>query len=326
MEHEFDSIGRLVDEALAKARAFEYRTFSVSTRIGDNVLAEYENHIKSRGLGAIAPKNRINRLAGEMIRDKTGKQWSREADLVFVLDFAGDKAEARPSPIFILGKYIKDSRELYQTRWEKFESVEGFIVSAAQGVFGCRNAFLHGAGREDLDARMLGEGRLCIIEIEAPVKRPSDFSALRESVKSLSDRRVDFIPIRKVGRELVWIVKEAKFDKVYRATVELDCEAEEEKIRKICGIREIRQRTPQRVLHRRADLSRERKIHGIECEHSGGKTAVFKITTEAGAYIKELVGGDGGRTVPSFSQAADCCARCIGLDVLEVKEYISDWY
>jgi len=46
------------------------------------------------------------------------------------------------------------------------------------------------------------------------------------------------------------------------------------------------------------------------------------IKCEGGLYVKELISGDNGRTVPSFSSVLNTKALCLSLDVLYVHEYI----
>jgi tRNA pseudouridine synthase 10 len=67
---------------------------------------------------------------------------------------------------------VKLSREVSQTPWnlatKKMDSVQGLISDNMLPLFGASVAYLHAAGREDIDVRMLGEGRPFIIEFENP--------------------------------------------------------------------------------------------------------------------------------------------------------------
>jgi len=81
----------------------------------------------------------------------------------------------------------------------------------------------------------------------------------------------------------------------------------------------IRQKTPRRVLHRRANLTREKYIYKVEVKKLTPKMAEIRIRCQGGLYIKELVTGDEGRTIPSVSQILNVNARPLELDVLEVR-------
>ncbi|KAJ2635960.1 hypothetical protein IW137_004084, partial [Coemansia sp. RSA 1287] len=77
----------------------------------------------------------------------------------------------------------------------------------------------------------------------------------------------------------------------------------------------LEQKTPVRVLHRRAPLTRPRKLLALAIEHIEGRFYRVRIESEAGTYIKEFVHGDLGRTVPSLAGLADSPADIFELDV-----------
>ena len=82
----------------------------------------------------------------------------------------------------------------------------------------------------------------------------------------------------------------------------------------------IKQWTPLRVLHRRGNLLRKRKIYELKLIEYRGKEAIIELLTDGGTYIKELVNGDFGRTTPNLSELIGCQAQVKELDVIEV-----DW-
>ena len=80
----------------------------------------------------------------------------------------------------------------------------------------------------------------------------------------------------------------------------------------------IKQQTPLRVVHRRADIVRERYIYKLEVKKVTLKRALLYIRCQGGLYVKELVSGDEGRTVPNVSALLDNPAKTLKLDVLNV--------
>ena len=90
----------------------------------------------------------------------------------------------------------------------------------------------------------------------------------------------------------------------------------------------IEQRTPTRVSHRRADLVRPRLINNVEVLSFEDNMAELVIRAQHGTYIRELVSGDKGRTVPSLSSLIDASCKVEVLDVLnlhlEAKEEKND--
>jgi tRNA pseudouridine synthase 10 len=114
--------------------------------------------------------------------------------------------------------------------------------------------------------------------------------------------------------------------KEYRVLVEFEGEIKasdihllEEKLTAVT----VKQRTPTRVLHRRADITREKYIYKVKVKKLSQKRAEIKIRCQGGLYVKELVTGDDGRTTPSVSEILGIKAKPIKLDVLKVimKDY-----
>jgi tRNA pseudouridine synthase 10 len=54
----------------------------------------------------------------------------------------------------------------------------------------------------------------------------------------------------------------------------------------------IKQLTPTRVAHRRANKVRERTIYNCTIESVEGIRAILTLETESGTYIKEFISGD----------------------------------
>ena len=84
---------------------------------------------------------------------------------------------------------------------------------------------------------------------------------------------------------------------------------------------EIKQKTPVRVLHRRPLAVRPRLIHTVSAVPHATNPLLFKLSlsTQAGTYVKELVHGDFGRTVPNLSTLLGAEVDIISLDVEAVN-------
>jgi len=82
----------------------------------------------------------------------------------------------------------------------------------------------------------------------------------------------------------------------------------------------IAQRTPERVVHRRADTIRHRRLLAAEVVGVDGNRAELRVTAEAGTYVKEWVHGDRGRTRPSLAERLDAACEVLELDVLDVHD------
>jgi tRNA pseudouridine synthase 10 len=80
----------------------------------------------------------------------------------------------------------------------------------------------------------------------------------------------------------------------------------------------LNQRTPQRVLRRRSDLVRYRRVLELSLEVLGPRRLEATLRTDAGTYVKEFVSGDDGRTEPSLAGLLGVPCRVEALDVLAV--------
>jgi tRNA pseudouridine synthase 10 len=183
----------------------------------------------------------------------------------------------------------------------------------------------HGAGREDVDARMLGSGRPFIIEIKEPKKRLIDLTRVAERVRDGSEGRVEVSDLKLSSREDLRRIKTmaTTTEKTYRAIVDVEREVNEDDIKKlIAGLTGtvVKQRTPLRVLHRRADKIRVKKVHQLQINLITPKKMEAVIRTQGGLYVKELVSGDNDRTTPSFSEILGVKAECSELDVIDVAD------
>lgn len=114
-------------------------------------------------------------------------------------------------------------------------------------------------------------------------------------------------------------------EKTYRALVEVDRPVSEEDLRELeksfngCL---LNQYTPKRVMHRRADKLRYKKVHEMQATRLDDKKIELVVRCQGGLYVKELISGDEGRTKPSVSEVLGTGARCIELDVISVNEAV----
>ncbi|MFH0927565.1 MAG: hypothetical protein V1822_03215, partial [Candidatus Micrarchaeota archaeon] len=112
------SLERLCTEAFDFAKRFEYQTFSVQTLFSKKTLAAEEDFFDSLPIhGCMAAKNILNAKAAKILEKKSGKKFSKEPDVIFILDFANEKGSAKSQNLFIFGHYLKKSREYCQHVW-----------------------------------------------------------------------------------------------------------------------------------------------------------------------------------------------------------------
>lgn len=198
------------------------------------------------------------------------------------------------------------------------DSVQELLARHLLPAFKARAGKFHGAGREDVDVRMLGQGRPFVFEIVAPRSPQTDEEQVRRTILEHCGDRIDLAPFRRVRRERVAFWKEAHFAKIYRALAVLAGAPATAPITLAGRSFAIQQRTPARVAHRRADLEREREVTVQQVEELAPDRLALTLRCAHGTYVKEWVSGDAGRTRPSLPELIGVPCRCEELDVLEI--------
>lgn len=266
-------------------------------------------------------------------------------DVVVLVDTQFHHATVQRNSLYMAGRYNKFRRDIPQTHWpckrcqglgcwdcedsgvQYAESVEQSIGDLAKVAFDAESYSFHGAGREDIDALMLGGGRPFVLELNSPRLRTTDFAALEAAINASTETSgVAVQGLRPTEKEEVARIKGADYQKSYIAHCLLDepvtAEELEATIAQFQGVT-LQQRTPERVSHRRADLIRERTVESVglvEPLSEDGLRFSISVLAESGTYIKEFVSGDEGRTNPNFVGALGRSGKVEFLDVMDIHD------
>jgi tRNA pseudouridine synthase 10 len=338
----FQFLDVLTHRALDAVAKYEFSTFLVGVEMPVEV-EEREDEFKAAFNVSYGEsiKHEFGRLLGKRIAELTGKIAEyKKPDVAIVVNPFAEQVRLQVNPLFVAGRYRKLVRDIPQSKWfcsscrgrgcEKcggtgkmyHESVEELVskplLEAAEG----EKTSFHASGREDIDARMLGNGRPFVIEVSKPRKRFLDLKPLEAAVNESAKSKVEVSGLRFSSKDVVRRLKKAESaQKEYRVLIEFENEFSDEGLRRLEGKLSgaiIKQQTPLRVLHRRADLVREKYIYEVKVKKCSLKTAEMKIRCQGGLYVKELVSGDGGRTLPNVSELLGNRAKPLKLDVLNV--------
>ena len=241
------------------------------------------------------------------------------------------RIESMHSPIHIAGRYNKYTRFISQTPWliegvKKSElSVEEIIAAPVKKAFRYTELRFSSSGREDVDVKMLGNGRPFALEITDPHRVYLSDETLKDIQKEINDSSVD-VQVRDlqiVTREDTFTLKKGELEKKksYSASCWCKCELTEHNLKmavtKIEGL-VIKQKTPIRVLHRRSLACRERTIYSATSTIIDKHHFKLELTTQAGTYIKEFIHSDFGRTQPSMCDILGADCDILELDVTNV--------
>jgi len=145
---------------------------------------------------------------------------------------------------------------------------------------------------------------------------------LTEDINKQAQGKVKVLNLRFGDRDTVRKLKKTEAgEKVYSAIVEFDRDVSDEELEtleKTLTSAVVRQQTPPRVLHRRANRVREKYIYKAKVKRLTPNRVKMRIRCQGGLYIKELITGDEGRTNPSVANIVSAKAEPLELDVLNV--------
>lgn len=346
----FFDVEKYVNEALNVMEPWEFAHFLCGTSPAGRIINN-EDQFKAKFnlTHAEAFKSHFNREVGKRIAyqlDKPVEFESPHLTLIFSLDYNSFSIDTIVKSEYIFGRYKKLVRGIPQTHWycgkchgkgcqecdytgKQYQtSVEGLISPKFIEKAQAEDSKFHGAGREDIDVKMLGTGRPFVLELVNPKIRTLDLPAIQADVNRAHEGKVEILNLRKSSKDEVIKIKEEAENtrKVYKAYVTSQSEFSEaefdlklKEIKELIEDKELQQRTPNRVSHRRADKIREKMIYSIKGNYLSSSGFEFIIETQGGTYIKELIHGDEGRTSPSFAEIMDDDLDCETLDVLEIK-------
>ncbi|MDG6222709.1 MAG: tRNA pseudouridine(54/55) synthase Pus10 [Candidatus Bathyarchaeota archaeon] len=338
----FESSNILVENALEALKAYEYNTFLVGVEL-PNIIEEREDEFKALHDVAYGEsmRNEFSRHIGKKLSKVTQKlaEFKKPDVVVLVRPFTGEVI-IQSNPLYVKGSYKKLVRDIPQSKWfcrqchgegcknckgtgkMYSESVEEIIAAPLlKKTEGDAVAF-HAAGREDVDARMLGMGRPFIMEIKRPQKRFINLKELEKIINEHGEGKVEILNLVSATKADIKRLKKGEGStKVYKVFIDFDRDVSDEELLSVTeklSKSVVQQRTPLRVLHRRADLVREKYIYEAYLKRLAPNRAEMKIRCQGGLYIKELVSGDEGRTVPSVASIINAQAKPVDLDVLNV--------
>jgi tRNA pseudouridine synthase 10 len=341
-EDKFQILDGLTQKALEALSNYEYSTFLVGIEL-PVAVEEREDEFKATFNVSYGEsiRHEFGRLLGKRLAELTGKTAEyKKPDVAIIFNPFREQIRLQVNPLFVAGRYRKLVRDIPQSKWfcsncrgrgcEKCggtgkmypESVEELVsaplLEAAEG----EKTSFHASGREDIDARMLGNGRPFVIEISKPKKRFLNLKKLEAAVNAGALDKVEVSGLRFTNKDVVRRLKKAESaQKEYRVLIDFENEVSEEGLRlleeQLSGVL-IKQQTPLRVLHRRADLVREKYIYEVKVKKVSLRRAEMKIRCQGGLYVKELVSGDEGRTLPNVSELLGNRAKPLKLDVLNV--------
>ncbi len=346
----FLDIHNYIEESKRILEEIEFNDFLIGSSPSAQIINREDRFkMEFKLLEAESFKSHFNRVIGKEITSNLNKfpAFNRpDALLIISLDFKIFNIKLTLKSLFIFGRYNKLIRGIPQTHWfckkcmgegcefcnytgKQYQStVEDLISPEFLKASKASESKFHGAGREDIDVRMLGSGRPFIIELRNPKIRNLNLSKIERRVNKRNRKKIRINDLKYTNKKEVISLKSKAKDtkKVYKAIIKAENKIDKEnfnqivlKLKETFENQKIHQRTPYRVSHRRADKIREKFIYQINGKYIKPTIFEFTLETQGGTYIKELISGDEGRTTPSFSEIFNSKLVCKELDVLKIS-------
>ncbi|MBS3801856.1 MAG: tRNA pseudouridine(54/55) synthase Pus10 [Candidatus Thermoplasmatota archaeon] len=338
----FEELPDFYQIAFDSVNDYEFNTFLIGCHIDEDISTKENQVIEEFDLTNTASvKQEINEYIGIRLEEEMEKKVSfKHPDIMIIINTQFNVISLQIKPLYLFGRYNKFQRGLPQTKWfcrqchgkgcrycqytgKLYEnSVEEFIAKPVVNASQADDEAFHGAGREDIDVRMLGDGRPFVLEVKNPKKRSLDLASLTKQIKSESDSAIAVNYFKYTERSDIARIKEAHFQKVYVVKIHARVPIQKEKLKKVAESLQgttINQQTPTRVEKRRAKKVRRRQIYRCNVLEVDEDRASIEIESESGTYIKELITGDDGKTQPNLSALLNVACSVDALDVKQVK-------
>lgn len=338
----FTGLDALCDQVVDRLAPYEYDSFLVGVTV-DNRVEDREDELRAgvKARWGESIRSDFSREIGKRVMEATGREVAfKRPDILVTVDPLTRTLDVKVNSLFVYGRYRKLVRGIPQAKWicrqcggqgcdachhtGKLypESVEELLAQPLLHATAGTDVKIHAAGREDIDARVLGSGRPFIIEVLNPAKRRLDLLRLEADINQASAGKLEVDQLTMTSKDHVRRLKaQDGAEKIYRATVEFADTVSDDTLSHLEATMAqtvVRQRTPTRVMHRRAEKVRKRRIVSLKVTRVSPTQAELVVHCEGGLYIKEFISGDAGRTSPSVTEVTQSPAQCVELDVLKV--------
>ena len=334
-------IDNFIDLSCESIADYSLDTFKIGTIVDKDIIKLETEFSTLFGLNlSESIKSQLNREIGIGVFQKLNLSTRLDRpDSTIIIDTRYDTINLEIKSIFIEGKYNKFDRTIPQTYWPCRkckgrgckscnntgqlypDSVQSLVAAPLMKITNSTENLFHGMGREDIDAAMLGFGRPFVLELRMPKNREINLDEVQKKINADNEERIQVNNLEFVPRSRVAELKNTVCEKSYRVDVsipeELSIESLKNGAQRLKG-QLVKQRTPTRVAHRRADLIRPRFVQSVNVLSFGQGMVELEIRAQHGTYIRELVSGDMGRTVPSLSSLVDGACKVEVLDVLNL--------
>ena len=289
------NVGEVVNNALAKIRELnvDFETIEVGVSVDKELMSREVKISLEFGLtSSESIKRELNRIIGRELVRALGKVHSTKPDIVVQVSTADWSVKVSQMPLYIEATYRKLIRGIGQVGPLSIES----LASGALNRLGAGRVILHASGSESPKVRVLGGGRLSVIEASTPKTyrvAPGKFAA--------NPPLAEFNVMGRVDKARVRYVKDSsRVRRLYRVLARLSQVVGEDQLKSL----EEYFRNRQVRLGKKVKLVYSLKAVGF------GEFVEFFIVAQGGLSIGGLFRGDTEPSIPGLLG--------VGVEVIEV--------
>ena len=311
-----------LDKMLEMAHDYEFSSFLVGAILQPSVLDRDDlirSKFKLKGINSI--KGDINREIGKRFGRKTKTEVDyQNPDIVFTLDFKNQECEIKPKPLFISGRYTKNTRGLPQKQKpckqckgkgcyscefhgiSEFNSVEGKIAKFLYEKFGTQQVKITWVGSEDETSLVLGKGRPFFAKLINPHKRATKLD------KKVPLGEVTIYNLKVIGKIPSNILR-------FKSKVEM--EVQTENAIKVSELKNLHKLEKQPIsIYETSGKRSQRHIYNIQYKKKSNNLFSLFMKTDGGVPLKRLA--DGVEVMPSLTSILENPCKCKVFDFHEI--------
>ncbi|MEM3170087.1 MAG: tRNA pseudouridine(54/55) synthase Pus10 [Candidatus Nitrosotenuis sp.] len=319
----FESLTYYLAKLLEISSEYEFRTFLIGAILKPSILDrddQIRSQFKLKGIDSV--KTNITRELAKQFSKKTRKKYEPvEPDLTFTVDFKTESCTVQSKPLYVSGRYIKQTRGIPQKQkpcencsgkgcvncnhhgMSEFNSVEGMICKYLFERFGAQQAKITWIGGEDANSLVLGHGRPFFAKIINPKKRspkiPKKIRSDKIIIKSLKlINKMPVGPVQFVSKVKILVNTEkpvstndlSRLDQLKKTTL---------------------------AIYENSGRRAEKLIYDVSYNLESDNSFYLYLRIDGGVPLKRLVSGE--NVFPNISEIISNNSKCETFDFEDIK-------
>ena len=319
----FSNLDFYVEKMLDISSNYEFSSFVTGAILKPSYVDRDDflrSKYKLRGIDSL--KTELTRAISTNFHKKTKKKIDfQNPDITFTINFKNDTCEIRSKPIFLFGRYTKDSRDFPQKQKpcenckgkgcmscnnhgiSDFNSVEGKISKFIFNKFGAIQLKITWIGGEDKTSLVSGRGRPFFLKLIDPKKRktPKIKKVNLDGISLSNLKKIDDLPKAPIP---------------FKSKIQIQINSDKNLDSKILKNLKSIKKTPILVSEKpRKEASKS--VDEISYKKTSSNSFSMTITTDGGLPIKKFV--EGGSVKPSISEILGMNCKCKEFDFHSVE-------